>query len=219
MDWNNLSGSRIYVGEKLKILSDKSKGYAATQDVSSSKSNVFRYKVRNGDTISEIAHKFGIPVVEIMKWNRLTNTRINMGETLKIYGRGSSSLGDNTSKTAANLNYYEVKEGDAISQIADLYHVSISDIRRWNRLRSNRIYAGRTLKIYSDADINDLPETVSSNKSSGKSKVIGIRSHVVTSGESLYTIAHQYNTTISRLKKLNNMKTNKLIIGQELIIE
>ena len=65
---------------------------------------------------------------------------------------------------------------------------------------------------------DDLPETVSSNKSSGKSAV-GIRSHVITSGESLYTIAHQYNTTISRLKKLNNMKTNKLIIGQELIIE
>lgn len=219
MDWNDLSSSRIYVGEKLKILSDKSKGYAATQDVSSSKSNVFRYKVRKGDTISGIAQKFGIPVVEIMKWNRLTNTRLNMGEALKIYGRGSSSLGDNTSKTAANLNYYEVKEGDAISQIADIYHVSISEIRRWNGLRSNRIYAGRTLKIYSDADINDLPETVSSNRSSGKSKIIGIRSHVVTSGESLYTIAHQYNTTISRLKKLNNMKTNKLIIGQELIIE
>ena len=218
MDWNNLTNSKIYSGETLKILSDKSNNYASTKDVSSSKS-VFHYKVRRGDTISEIAQKFGIPVIEIMKWNGLSTTRINMGETLKIYGRGSSSFGDNTSKTAANLNYYEVKEGDAISQIAELYNVSVSDIRRWNRLRSNRIYAGRTLKIYSDTDVNDLPENVSSNSSSSKSNVIGIRSHVVTSGESLYTIAHQYNTTISRLKKLNNMKTNKLIIGQELIIE
>ena len=217
-DWNNLSGSRIYVGEKLKILTDKSRSYAATKDVSSSRTSIYRYKVRSGDTISEIAQKFGIPAVEIMKWNGLSTTRINRGDILKIYGRGSSSLGDNTSKTDANLNYYDVKEGDAISQIAEHYHVSVSDIRRWNGLRSNKIYAGRTLKIYSDVDINDLPETVSSNKSSGKS-AIGIRSHVVTSGESLYTIAHQYNTTISRLKKLNNMKTNKLIIGQELIVE
>ncbi len=215
IDWNNLSDSRIYVGEKLKILTDNPRSYTGSNDVTSSKTNVFRYKVKRGDTISGIAEKFGIPVIQIMKWNGLATTRINTGETLKIYGRGSSSLGDNTSKTTANLNYYEVKEGDAISQIAELYNVSVSDIRRWNRLRSNRIYAGRTLKIYSDADINDLPETVSSNRSN----VVGIRSHVVTSGESLYTIAQQYNTTISKIKKLNNIQDNKIIIGQELIIE
>jgi membrane-bound lytic murein transglycosylase D len=150
-----------------------------------------------------------------MKWNRLSTARINPGDVLKIYGRGSSSLGDNTSKTSANLNYYEVKEGDAISQIAEMYHVSISQIRRWNGLYGNRIYAGRRLKIYSDVDINDVPE----NKTSPKSNNTGTKSHIVTTGESLYTIAHQYNTTISRLKQLNNMDSNKIIIGQELIVE
>ena len=79
--------------------------------------------------------------------------------------------------------------------------------------------AGKRLKIYSDADINDLPETVSSNRPGSGSNVVGIRSHVVTSGESLYTIAQQYNTTISKIKKMNNIKDNKIIIGQELIIE
>jgi LysM repeat protein len=150
-----------------------------------------------------------------MKWNRLSSTRINPGDILKIYGRGSSSLGDNTTKASANLNYYEVKEGDAISQIAEMYHVSVSQIRRWNGLYSNKIYAGRRLKIYSDVDINDLPV----NKSSSKSNNDGTKSHIVTTGESLYTIAHQYNTTISRLKRLNNMTSNKIIIGQELIVE
>lgn len=218
-DWNNLSNSKIYVGEKLKILSDKSTNYIASNDIVPSKTNVFRYKVKRGDTISEIAEKFGIPAIEIKKWNSLATNRISAGEILKIYGRGSNSLGDNTSKISANLNYYEVKEGDAISQIAELYHVSTSDIRRWNSLRSNKIYAGRSLKIYSDADINDLPENVSSKRSSGKSGITGTKSHVVTNGESLYTIAHQYNTTISKLKKVNNMKSNKIIIGQELLIE
>jgi membrane-bound lytic murein transglycosylase D len=215
MDWNNLSGSRIYKGQRLKILTDRSNSYVSSNEVNSSKSSVYRYKVKRGDTISEIAFKFGIPVVEIMKWNRLSSTRINPGDILKIYGRGSSSLGDNTTKASANLNYYEVKEGDAISQIAEMYHVSVSQIRRWNGLYSNKIYAGRRLKIYSDVDINDLPV----NKSSSKSNSDGTKSHIVTTGESLYTIAHQYNTTISRLKRLNNMTSNKIIIGQELIVE
>lgn len=215
MDWNNLSGSRIYAGQRLKILSDRSNKYYSSNDGNTSKSSVYRYKVKRGDTISEIALRFGIPVVEIMKWNRLSTTRINQGDILKIYGRGSSSFGDNTSKTSANLNYYEVKEGDAISQIAEMYHVSVSQIRRWNGLYSNRIYAGRKLRIYSDVDINDLPE----NDTPSKSNSSGTKSHIVTTGESLYTIAHQYNTTISRLKQLNNMTNNKIIIGQELIVE
>ncbi len=217
IDWNNLTGSKIYIGEKLKILSDKSSKYVSNE-INSSKANVYRYKVKKGDTISEIADKFGIPVVEIKKWNRLATNRINVGSILKIYGRGSNSLGDNTSKTSANLNYYEVKEGDAISQIAELYKVSISDIRRWNGLRSNKIIAGRSLKIYSDADINDLPDRQSSGKS-GNYSGTGTKSHIVTTGESLYTIAQQYNTTIRKLKKLNNISGNKIIIGQELIIE
>ncbi len=100
-----------------------------------------------------------------------------------------------------------------------MYHVSIASIKKWNNMWSNKIIAGKTLKIYSDSDINDIPDHVSSKESTGKNIPEGARTHIVTSGESLYTIARQYNTSIRKLKKLNSMTGNKIIIGQELIVE
>lgn len=218
-EWNNLAGSRIYIGKRLKILVDNSAGNVAPGDLASAKSDAFSYTIKSGDTISELAEKFGVPSVKIKEWNSLKSSRLYAGQNLKIYGSGrSASLGDNTAKTSANLNYYKIKEGDSISEIAEAYHVSISSIRKWNNLWSNKIIAGKTLKIYSDADINDIPEHVSSKETTGKTIPAGARTHIVTSGESLYTIARQYDTSISKLKELNNMSGNKIIIGQELIV-
>ncbi len=133
---------------------------------------------------------------------------------MKIYGSEYvSSLGDNTSKTSANVNYYKVKKGDSIGQIAELYRVSISDIRKWNRLRTNKILAGKTLKIYSDARVNDVPEVKQKgSKDSG-------RFHQVKEGDTLYSIAKFYNVTIAALKTLNDMTGNRIMVGQKLKVE
>lgn len=219
-EWNNLSGSKIYIGKKLKILVDNLSNHIASNDDVNSKANAFSYRIKPGDTISELSEKFGVPAAEIKKWNSLETSRLYAGRTLKIYGNNhNASLGDNTSKINANLNYYKIKEGDSIGEIAELYHVSISSIKKWNNMWSNKIIAGKTLKIYSDADINDIPDHVSSKESTGKTIPDGARTHIVTSGESLYTIARQYNTSIHKLKELNNMDGNKIIIGQQLIVE
>jgi membrane-bound lytic murein transglycosylase D len=219
-EWNGLSGSKIYVGKRLKILADNSSNKNSANDVAPAKTNVFSYRIKSGDTISELAEKFGVPAVEIKRWNNLKSARLLAGQSLKIYGNNrTASLGDNTAKSSANLNYYKIKEGDSISEIAEAYHVSIARIKKWNNMWSNKIIAGKTLKIYSDADINDIPEHVSSKESTGKTIPTGARTHIVTSGESLYTIARQYNTSIRKLKELNKMDGNKIIIGQELIVE
>ena len=147
----------------------------------------------------------------IRVWNHLRSNRIIAGQTLIIYtDEHTSSLGDNTVKTSANVNYYRVKKGDTIGEIAELYKVHTYDIRRWNNLRGNTIYAGKTLKIYSDAAVNDLPESVSS-----KSLYV----HKVQRGESLYSIAQKYNTSVKRLKYINRIRSNKIVVGQKLKIK
>ena len=45
------------------------------------------------------------------------------------------------------------------------------------------------------------------------------RTYIVKSGDSLYSIAKEFNTTVDNLKKLNNLSSNMLSIGQILIIE
>src|SRR5690606_20548511 len=179
-EWNDLSGTKIYAGRNLKIYTDQPVSHYASDDDVSTHGTLYRYRVKRGDTISELAEKFGVPSSMIRKWNNISGNKLIAGKTIKIYTNESSSLGDNTTKTSSNVIYHKIKPGETISQIAELYKVSSSNIRKWNGLRSNKIIAGKTLKVYSDANIYDLPETVST-KPNGKT-------HVVKSGESLYSI-------------------------------
>jgi membrane-bound lytic murein transglycosylase D len=94
-----------------------------------------------------------------------------------------------------------------------MYRVSISDIRKWNRLRTNKILAGRTLKIYSDSRVNDVPEIKHKGSDNGG------RFHQVREGDTLYSIAKLYNITIAVLKTLNDMTGNKIMVGQMLKVE
>ncbi len=206
--WNHLSSNRIFAGKKLKIYTHGYTEYVASNDkTSNSSSDVYRYKIKRGDSIGELAVKFGVSASQIKKWNDIDDNTLIAGRTLKIYGGSdASSLGDNTTKTSANVNYYKVKKGDTIGEIAELFKVSASSIRRWNSLRSNKIIAGQSLRVLSDEGINDLPE--SSNN--------GNNVHAVRNGESLYSIAHDYRMSVSDLKDLNNLNGNKIVPGQSL---
>lgn len=70
--WNNIRGSRIFVGQKLTIYSDASPTSRVT------------YRVKRGDTLSEIASRYGVSISDIRKWNSLSSTRIKVGQTLVI---------------------------------------------------------------------------------------------------------------------------------------
>jgi membrane-bound lytic murein transglycosylase D len=210
-EWNDLSGTRIYAGRNLKIYTDKSPSNYSSNEDASTKTSLYRYRVKRGDTISELAEKFGVQSSMIKKWNNMSGNKLIAGKTIKIYSNGSSSLGDNTTKTSSNIIYHKIKSGESISQIAELYRVSSSSVRKWNGLSSNKIIAGKTLKIYSDADVFDIPDNKIS-KNSGKT-------HTVRSGESLYSIAKANSLSVAKLKSINSLSTNKIVVGQVLKLE
>ncbi|KAB2838065.1 MAG: LysM peptidoglycan-binding domain-containing protein [Melioribacteraceae bacterium] len=102
-----------------------------------------------------------------------------------------------------------------MGEIAERYGVKISDIQNWNNLSGNKILAGNTLKIYSDANINDIPtETKTTLKSSKNNNQV----YTVKKGESLFSIAQRYNTSVAKLKSLNNLKSNNIQAGQKLLV-
>jgi membrane-bound lytic murein transglycosylase D len=210
-EWNNISGSKILAGQRLKIYTDRNQSYTSNEVTSTkTKNSLFRYKVKRGDTMSELADKFGVSSAQIRNWNGISGNKLIAGRTLKIYGSSeNSSLGDKTVKTTANFNNYKVKAGDAIGKIAELYKVSISDIRRWNKLSSNKIIAGQTLKIYSDAGVNDIQEVPVKKNST----------HTVKRGESLHSISKLYGMTVAQLKSVNNLSDTKIVVGQKLKID
>lgn len=213
-DWNNISGNKILAGQRLRIYADGGTNISSIEGsrITNPNTNLYKYKVKKGDTISEIAERFGVSVSSVKKWNNISGNRIVAGKTLKIHGSSNAtSLGDNTTKNSSNVNYYKIKPGDSIGKIADKYNVKVSDIQKWNDITGEKIIAGNTIKIHSDAGVNDI--TVEKNvKNSKNNNAL----YSVKSGESLYSIAQKYSTSVAKLKSLNNLKSNKIIAGQQL---
>jgi membrane-bound lytic murein transglycosylase D len=216
-DWNNISGNKIMAGRNLRIYPEGTSNNIAvneTKNNSTTKNNIYKYKVKRGDNLSEISEKFGVTVQQVKKWNNISGDNIAAGKTLKIYNSTtSSSYGDNTTKNSSNVNYYKIKPGDSIGGIAEKYGVKVSEIRNWNNISGNKILAGSTLKIYSDANVNDIPnETIKTTKNIKSNQ----QSYTVKSGDSLYSIAAKNNTTVAKLKSINNLTTNNIKSGQKL---
>ena len=215
-DWNNISGNKIMSGRNLRIYPDGTSNNVAVNETKNnvSKNNLYKYKVKKGDNLSEIAEKFGVTTQQVKKWNNISGNKIVAGKTLKIYNSTtSSSYGDNTTKNSSNVNYYKIKSGDSIGSIAEKYGVKVSEIQKWNNISGNKILAGNTLKIYSDANVNDIPnETTKTTKNTKTNQ----QNYTVKNGDSLYSIASKNNTTVAKLKSLNNLTTNNIKTGQKL---
>lgn len=97
---------------------------------------------------------------------------------------------------------YTVKSGDSLYSIARIYNTTVDKIKVLNNLTSNNLSIGQTLRI------------PNSGEESGENNLI----YTVVSGDSLYSIARKYKTTVDEIKTLNNLTTNTLSIGQNLKI-
>ncbi len=109
-----------------------------------------RYKVRRGDTLSKIAARFGSTSTSLAQRNRLRKPyRLQVGQTL-VVSSGRSSASERTtgaSSTSATV-VFTVRRGHTLSQIAELFSVSTSDLKRWNHLSGTTIQVGQKLTIH-----------------------------------------------------------------------
>lgn len=199
------------------------------------------YRVQSGDTLWGISKKFNITVDELKRANNLTSNTLSIGQLLYIPTNETKSVesevymvksGDTLYSIARKYNLtvdeikrlnnlksdtlsigqklilsstsqalettYTVVKGDTLYGIANKFGVTVDAIKTLNDLVSNTLSIGQVLKIPSN--INN--------------KV----TYTVKSGDTLYGIARTYNTTVDELKRLNNLTSNTLSIGQTLIL-
>ena len=220
--WNNLKSSRINVGKKLHVyvgsskhVESYSKNNNSSENNNDSKSGKFiSYKIKKGDTISEIAENYGVSSSQLRRWNNLRNNKIVVGKSLKVYSsktsRNATKLVENESKNGV----YTIKRGDTIGQIAENHNVSIEELKSWNNLDNNAIVAGKTLQIQPSENISKTQESVDTNLITKKDKII----YAVKSGDTIGHIAERFFVSSNEIRTWNNVKGNKIIVGQELII-
>ena len=148
------------------------------------------YIVQAGDTLYKISSMFNISVQELMALNNLSSTNLSIGQKLKVAKKDEENNSDKT--------IYTVVKGDTLYQIAQKYSVSVQDIIDANNLVSTSLSIGQKLLIPTSNNKDTL--------------------YTVVSGDSLYKIANQYGVTVDEIKKLNNLTSNLLSIGQVLKI-
>ncbi|SHG54278.1 LysM peptidoglycan-binding domain-containing protein [Flavobacterium defluvii] len=131
-----------------------------------------------------------------------------------------------------DIEFYKVRKGDNLGSIADKYNVNISDLKKWNNLKSNAIALGKTLKIKSDIDSSakavkepkalpviekNTEEAVASAEDNDKVSIQTVE-YVVVAGDNLGSIAKKFGTTIADLKELNDLTSNNIGLGKTLVV-
>jgi len=111
---------------------------------------------------------------------------------------------------------HQVKSGETLSGIAARYRVSVTDLRTWNKLRSNTINIGQNLVVFAQT----VAKSSSTSSSSVSEKPAGeARYYIVRSGDTLWDIAKKNGLSVDQLKELNNITGNyQLKIGVKLKI-
>ena len=150
------------------------------------------YVVKSGDSLWSIANKYNTTVNELKTLNKLTSNNLTIGQIIEIPSNESNNQTTNT---------YTVKSGDSLWSIANRYNTTVNELKALNKLTSNNLTIGQIIEIPSNESNNQTTNT-----------------YTVKSGDSLWSIANRYNTTVNELKALNNLTTNNLSIGQILNI-
>lgn len=149
--------------------------------------NTMEITIQWGDTLSDLAIQYHTTVAELVRLNDIQNPNlIYAGETL-IVPSANEQTGQN--------QVYTVKRGDTLSEIAMKYGTTVQAIARDNNISNvNLIYPGQKLVIKDTCRYD-----------------CGHRIYTVKPGDSLWTIARRYNTTIANIVRLNRIQNPRLI--------
>lgn len=138
------NSSRIYVGQTLKLPVDKKSLAATTKNrpaSTASSKQTQSYVVKEGDTVWDIARRFGVSTATLRSLNGLTNSaRIRVGQTLKVIGSPTASV--------QNPLTYVVKRGDTLHDIAKAFGTTVRALMRTNNISdAGSLAIGTRLKI------------------------------------------------------------------------
>ncbi|CAH6879750.1 N-acetylmuramoyl-L-alanine amidase [Vibrio chagasii] len=167
-------------------------------NATSSTGSVSQHKVSRGESLSVIASKYGTSTQALMKYNNLKSSSLAIGQVLKIPGSATSSSSSSAVKTKTIT--HTVKSGEYLGKIASRYKVSVADIKRENRLKSETVRVGQKLRI--TVEVKDVP----------------LRKHKVARGDYLGKIAAKYGVSVNSIRQANKLRSDELAIGQVLII-
>ncbi len=195
---NNIYGSLLNIGQVLEIPNSSGTNPDA----------MFMYTVKKGDSLYAIARKYNTTVNKIIDLNHLKSTDLFIGQVLRI----PEMYTKEEDMVMVDFINYVVKKGDTLYSIAKNNNIDVDTIKKDNNLINNNLSIGQVLKLRVPSNgVGAVEECFGE-------EYIPNEKYIVKKGDSLYSIAKKFNTTVDSIKRKNNLKSNLLSIGEELII-
>ncbi|MFZ3589007.1 LysM peptidoglycan-binding domain-containing protein [Bacillus sp. DJP31] len=188
--FNGLKTDMIYIGQIIKI-------------------PLYSYVVMSGDSMYAIAKKLNTTVTIIKEANNLTTDRLSIGQKLLIPITKTTTTAITPLQPAPVISataQYIVKSGDTLNQIARNHGTTTQEIQRLNALTTTTIFPGQILK---------MPTTVATP---APAPTLKPNTYIIVSGDSLFSLAKKFTVTVDSLKSTNNLTTDLIFVGQQLLI-
>jgi LysM repeat protein len=192
-----------------------------------------RHKVEQGETLSSIAKQYRVSPGEVADANELaTGAPLEEGQKLIIPAAARSEA------STGKLIRYRVRRTDTIATIADEFDVTPAELRKWNHLRADHVARGVSLRIYPGGMTPAPPQQQAKTKETLISADVAQRNgaakknlpviearptstvmHRVKPGETLWSIARAYQTTVEAIQAGNRyLFSRPLQVGDTLTI-
>ena len=201
------------------------------------------HRVKKGETLSTIAHKYGMTLAELKRKNNIKGNKINPKQRIKIKDAESVMLAESIQpqteekkvelannqtnsvetkvvepKLAVNQFKTEhiVQKGETLFGISKLYNMTVDELKRLNNMVAGKIRYGQKLILTKSVQEPKPVEPVKAETAPVQEVSSKPTVHNVTSGETLFSIAKKYDISVADLKKINHLTTNKIKFGQKL---
>jgi membrane-bound lytic murein transglycosylase D len=191
--------------------------------------------VKKGDTLTAICRQYNLNKTTLLKANNLQSAKLLTGQRLRIPYQSTKYVllkdGETPQSRFAKaekdgqLFLHVVKQGETLSRIAKLYNVTPEIIMQWNNLKNaHKIQAKQSLALYLDQPVLSDATVVSYN-TPGKAAVATeidqpqITYYRVKNGDSLWAIARKFSVSPQELKRWNNLQSNLIHPGSQLVVK
>jgi peptidoglycan DL-endopeptidase LytE len=210
----------IIVHKRRKLVKKTIVSFAATAVLSTTFVSTVAantHKVESGDSLWSIAKKYELTVANLKQVNKLKSDVIYPNQMLKL-----AAVTDNSPSAPAappktgSVKSYTVKSGDTLIAIANAHSITLGELKNWNNINSYLIYPGQKLTVSKGA--TEAPQEEAAPKPAPvkppANPVIG--SYSVKSGDTLSHISLKHKVSVGEIKKLNNLQSDMIYVGQSL---
>ena len=176
------------------------------------------HSIRQGETLTSIAARYGTSVARLRELNGLAGDRIITGQRLlvrRVSHPPGETAGKTAKKNAITGQFYTVRRGDNLIRIANRAGVTVASIRKLNRIKGDIIRPGQQLKLRAAPPPPPPPPEITPNPIM---QVSGKIYYKVVKTDTLESVADLFGTERDALRSANLLDGDGLREGQMLVI-